>query len=129
MVSHARLSIPSPIEDFQKEVLSLTKNWVAHFNHKHYEGEWSVLSLRSPGGKSDQIVPDQIQNAEYSNTELLDACPAIRVWLDQFQCPLLSVRFLKLKSNSIIKEHRDHELAFENGEARLHVPIFTNPYV
>jgi len=129
MVSHAKLPVPAPLEDFQREVLSLTPNWVAHFNQKHYEGEWSVLSLRSPGGKSDQIIPDQIQKGEYSNTELLDACPAIRVWLHQFQCPLLSVRLLKLKSNSIIKEHRDHELAFENGEARLHVPIFTNPYV
>ena len=129
MVSHAKLSVPTPLEDFQKEVFSLTQNWVAHFNLKHYEGEWSVLSLRSPGGKSDQIIPDQIQKAEYSNTELLGACPAIASWLHQFQCPLLSVRLLKLKSNSIIKEHRDHELAFENGEARLHVPIFTNPYV
>jgi len=49
--------------------------------------------------------------------------------LQGFECPLLSVRLLKLKTNSIIKEHRDHELSFEKGEARLHVPIFTNPQV
>ena len=129
MVSHAKLPVLIPIKDLQKEVLSITTNWLSHFNYKYYEGEWSVLSLRSPGGKSDQIIPDQIQQVDYSDTELLSVCPAIRLWLNQFQCPLLSVRFLNLKSNSIIKEHRDHELAFENGEARLHIPIFTNPFV
>ncbi len=129
MVSHAKLPLPVTIEAFQKEVQGLIYNWVPHFNYGHYEGEWSVLSLRSPGGKTDQIIPDQIQQAEYSDTELLNVCPVIRSWMNQFQCPLLSVRFLKLKSNAIIKEHRDHELAFENGEARLHIPIFTNPFV
>jgi hypothetical protein len=129
MVSHAKIPVRVPIVDFQREVDALTGNWVAHFNAMHYEGEWTVLALRCPGGRPDQIIPDQIQQAEYANTELLDACPGIQSWLRQFQCPLLSVRLLNLKKNSIIKEHRDHELAFEMGEARLHIPIFTNPSV
>src|SRR6266550_2860809 len=41
----------------------------------------------------------------------------------------MSVRLLNLKTNSLIKEHRDHELSFEKGEARLHIPVFTNPQV
>jgi aspartyl/asparaginyl beta-hydroxylase len=129
MVSHAKLPFQITVEAFQKEVYALTGGWVAHFNYRHYEGEWSALALRSPGGKIDQIIPDQIQQAEYADTALLDACPAIQSWLATFACPLLSARLLNLRANSIIKEHRDHELSFENGEARLHVPIFTNPSV
>ena len=129
MVSHAKLPLPTNIEPFQKEVNALNGNWVAHFNYLHYEGEWTALALRSPGGKIDQIIPDQIRQVEYADTELLKACPAIQSWLATFDCPLLSARLLNLKANSIIKQHRDHELSFENGEARLHVPIYTNPSV
>ena len=30
---------------------------------------------------------------------------------------------------SIIKEHKDFKLGFEDGEIRLHIPILTNPSV
>lgn len=129
MISHAKLTKVISIASFQQEVAALNGDWIAHFNYRHYEGEWTVLPLRSPGGKTDQIIPDQINQEDYADTALLDSCPAIQSWLQGFECPLLSVRLLKLKSNSIIKEHRDHELSFEKGEARLHVPIFTNPQV
>jgi hypothetical protein len=129
MVSHAKLQVAVPIEDFQREVLALSSDWVAHFNVRHYEGEWKVLSLRSPGGRTDQIIPDQVQQLEYADTPLLHSCPAIQSWLSYFQCSLLSVRLLNLKRNSIIKEHCDHELSFEHGEARLHIPVFTNSSV
>lgn len=45
------------------------------------------------------------------------------------KCRVQSVRFLNLKAGSIIKPHRDHGLAFEKGEARLHFPVVTNPQV
>lgn len=41
----------------------------------------------------------------------------------------MSARFLNLQAGSVIKQHRDSELAFEKGEARLHFPVFTNPGV
>ena len=60
------------------------------------------------------------------NTPLMQACAAIQNLLAAWQCPLKSVRLLNLHSGSIIKEHCDHELSFEQGEARLHFPVFTN---
>ena len=129
MVSHAILKMDLPLQHFKQEITSLGNEWIAHFNYTQYEGEWTVLSLRTPGGRAEQIIPDQITQQDYADTELLFVCPSIRRWLENFQCPLLSVRLLNLKPNAIIKEHRDHELCFENGEARLHFPIFTNPFV
>ena len=38
----------------------------------------------------------------------------------------MAVRFLNLRAGAIIKQHRDMELAFEKGMARLHFPVFTN---
>jgi len=129
MISHAKLTKVIPIASFQEEVAGLSGDWIAHFNYRQYEGEWMALSLRSPGGKTDQIIPDQVLQQDYADTNLMEACPSIHAWLQEFDCPLLSVRLLKLKTNSVIKEHRDHELSFEKGEARLHVPVFTNPSV
>jgi mannose-6-phosphate isomerase-like protein (cupin superfamily) len=129
MVSHAKLKIDFPLQHFKQEISSIDHKWIAHFNYMQYEGEWTALALRTPGGRPEQIIPDQVTHQDYANTKLLFACSSIQQWLESFQCPLLSVRLLNLKSNAIIKEHRDHELCFENGEARLHVPIFTNPFV
>jgi hypothetical protein len=36
------------------------------------------------------------------------------------------VRLMRLARGSIIKEHRDHDLAFEHGTVRIHVPVTTN---
>lgn len=126
MISHARLQLSFNLQAAQLQVQALTQPWSAHFNTKHYEGEWNVLSLRGPGGDSDNILPDALNDEEYSNTSLMDACPAVKDLLNSIECPVLSVRLLNLKSGAIIKPHRDHELAFEKGEARLHFPVFTN---
>jgi hypothetical protein len=36
---------------------------------------------------------------------------------------------MKLAAGSIIKEHRDHDLSYEHGFMRLHIPVVTNPDV
>jgi mannose-6-phosphate isomerase-like protein (cupin superfamily) len=129
IISHARLPLPLNLQSVQSQVKALTLPWSAHFNTMHYEGEWNVLSLRAPGGDSKSILADALNNEAYLDTELMAACPAVKSLVDSLQCPVLSVRLLNLKSGAIIKPHRDHELAFEKGEARLHFPVFTNDKV
>jgi mannose-6-phosphate isomerase-like protein (cupin superfamily) len=129
MISHARLNLPLNLQAIQSEVQTLSQPWSAHFNTKHYEGEWKVLSLRVPGGDSERIIPDVVGDEEYMDTSFMVACPAIKVLVNGLECPVLSVRLLNLKIGAVIKPHRDHELAFEKGEARLHFPIFTNDKV
>ena len=126
MIRYAQLSMPVDIASIQQEVKALTAPWNLHFNKMHYEGEWTVLPLRVPGGDSNRIVPDNIHEEEVVDTPQMKACPSIQKLIADFQCPILSVRLLKLKTGAIIKPHRDHELSFENGEARLHFPVFTN---
>ncbi|HWD94750.1 MAG TPA: GNAT family N-acetyltransferase [Verrucomicrobiae bacterium] len=103
--------------------------FVPHFNQAYYEGDWSAIPLRSVGGRADSIYPDPSAKNAFADTPLLGRCPYIREVLATLHCPLQAVRFLRLKSGSVIKEHRDHELGFEDGEVRLHVPVITNPEV
>ncbi|HEX6181858.1 MAG TPA: aspartyl/asparaginyl beta-hydroxylase domain-containing protein [Chitinophagaceae bacterium] len=126
MIRYAQLNIPVDIASMQQEVMALSAPWNLHFNTMHYEGEWTVLPLRVPGGDSKRIIPDNIHEEEVADTPQMSACPSIQKLIAGFECPVLSVRLLKLKSGAIIKPHKDHELSFEMGEARLHFPVLTN---
>ena len=105
--------------------------WTAHFVPQHYEGDWSVLPLRAPAGALHpilQIAPNPLCR-DWVDTALLGLCPSIARVLDGFTCPLEAVRLMRLAPGSIIREHRDIDLAAEAGTARLHIPITTNPGV
>ena len=127
----AKLDLPIDVPPLQAEVAALPDRWRPHFQTAHYDGAWTVLPLRSVGGRPDETMPFALGDAppNYAATPLLALCPAIGRFLDSLACPVRSARLLNLRSGAVIKPHRDAELAFENGEARLHVPVFTNPDV
>ena len=129
MIQYARLKMDVPVAGIRDDVMKVTARWIPHFNQLHYEGEWSVLPLRSPSGKSDQIIPDLWQEGTFHDTPLLQQCPSIKNLINEFGCPLMAVRLMNLKSGSVIREHSDAEMCFEKGEARLHIPVFTNEKV
>lgn len=103
--------------------------WVPHFNRDYFEGDWSGVALRSTGGVSDQLYSDPREQVAIADTPMLDRCPNVRAVLDSLKCTLKSVRFLKLAAGSTIQEHRDYDLQFDLDQARLHIPIVTNPEV
>jgi hypothetical protein len=103
-------------------------DWLTHFNSDYHDGGWHGVSLRGTEGKGHILYPDPAQLL-FNNTTLLESCPYIKAVLARFNCPLLSVRFLKLCVGSVIREHQDYMLGYEDGEVRLHIPIVTNPQV
>jgi len=102
--------------------------WVDHFVKGNYEGSWSVLPLRAPAGEEHiirMIYPDPTCR-DFVDTPLLQASPYFQEVLASIDAPLAAVRLMKLGPGSMIKEHRDHDLAFEYGTIRLHIPVVTN---
>src|SRR5205085_1333097 len=108
--------------------------WSSHYNKKHYEGDWSVVALRSVDGTPENIFSihatalDGMQRS-YKDTFLLVQCPYIKQVIDSFECEKTMVRLMKLNAGAIIKEHRDHDMNFESGEARFHIPVQTNEHL
>jgi len=100
--------------------------WISHFNTRDYTGGWSGIPLRSPGGVAYHIVPDIMGYKDFQDTPFLARCTYIPVVLATFQCPLKAVRLLNLHAGSSIREHVDHDLDYEHGEVRLHIPVQTN---
>ena len=124
VIGFALLNIESPFTE--QTAVNLNGNWQPHFNTFGYEGDWNVLPLRSPGGNAENIFAELINDTAYADTPYLNNYPEIKQLLDALPCEVMSARLLNLKAGAIIKPHRDNELAFEKGEARLHFPIITN---
>lgn len=131
MICFSKLNLNINVHVLQRELNDLLtgNQWMPHYNTADYTGNWHVLPLRTPGGNSDNPFADLLSNSHFENTGLLNNLPETSRFLENFECEKLSVRLLNLNAGSVIKAHRDIELSFEQGEARLHIPIFTNPEV
>ncbi len=105
--------------------------WTEHFVKQNYDGDWSVIALRAPKGESHPVrmIYSDPSCSEFVDTPLLAAAPSLRDALAAFACPLLSARLMRLAPGSTIKEHKDHDLAFEEGKVRIHIPVVTNAQV
>ena len=102
--------------------------WIAHFVRQNYEGDWSVIPLRGPAGASHQVrmIYSDPTCTYFADTPVLAAAPYFREVLAAFACPLQAVRLMRLTPGSVIKEHTDLDLAFEQGTVRIHIPMTTN---
>jgi hypothetical protein len=105
--------------------------WTEHFVRQNYEGDWSVIPLRGKAGATHPITMIYADPScrEFEDTPMLAACPYYREVLATFKAPLHAVRLMRLTAGSVIKEHADYDLSFEDGTVRFHVPVMTNPYV
>jgi hypothetical protein len=116
------------VAPLQRETADLpTEQWVAHFNSGYFDGEWSGVALRSAGGAAGHLFSDpNAPQGNVADSEVLERCPKLREVLGTFQCPIRSARLLRLTAGSSIREHKDYQLGYDEGEIRLHIPIFTN---
>jgi hypothetical protein len=108
-----------------------SNGWIRHFVPQNYEGEWSVIPLRADASAKHPImmITSNPTCREWADTPMLAACPYFRAVLSAFDAPLQAVRLMRLGPGSIIKEHSDLELSFEEGTVRVHVPVVTNAEV
>ena len=128
----ARLALTFDPARLQADLAAIeATTWTDHFVRQNYEGQWDVLPLRHQAGATHPIMqaaspPDA---TEFVDAVILDRTPYFREVMAAFACPLKVVRLMRLTPGSRIKEHNDHDLAADWGQARLHIPITTNPDV
>jgi hypothetical protein len=103
-------------------------DWTPHFNTGYYDGDWSGIALRAAKDAHLDLYPDPIAET-FVDTQMLARCSYVPSVLASFQCEIETARFLRLAAGSQIKEHRDYKSGYEDGYARLHIPIVTDPLV
>lgn len=132
MVNVLKLPFQFDPAKLKEDLLKINDDeWYLHFNTSYYEGEWSGVALRAPAEAVHPIqkLAPNPNIKEFTDTETLDRCDYFKMILNEFHCPFKSARLLKLKAGSVIKEHTDSFLAFEEGETRIHIPVLTNPQI
>ena len=105
--------------------------WIRHYVKANYDGDWSIVPLRAPAGERHplRMIYANPTCENFEDTPLLDACPYFREVIATFQAPLRTVRLMRLTAGSVIKEHEDVDLSFEDGMVRVHIPVVTNDAV
>lgn len=101
--------------------------WLAHYNQQAHQGDWTCLPLRAAAGQIDNIYADN--GDAYADTEWLKLCPYFSEILQQLACEKIAVRLMSLAAGARILPHRDPGGGFEDGVARLHIPIVTDPAI
>jgi mannose-6-phosphate isomerase-like protein (cupin superfamily) len=130
MIPYARLPLAFDVAPLLADVAALAGDrWVVHFNESYHDGGWQGVALRAVGGDAGRLHSGAHEAASVADTGLMRACPGIAAALGRLRCPLRAVRLLRLAAGSTIREHRDEDLRFEDGEARLHIPLVTSPAV
>ncbi len=129
-IDRQKLPLSFDIERLRAELERFEEDdWIDHFVKQNYSGSWQAIPLRAQAGATHPI--QQIFSNpgcdDFRDTGQLKRSSYLTEVLQQFQCELLSVRLMKLKAGSRIKEHIDPDLGLEDGYARLHIPITTNP--
>ena len=125
MISTLKLPFTFDVRSIQDELNTFGPNeWEPHFNKQYYEGDWSGIALRAAADAHVALYPDPTVE-RYVDTSALSKCPSVTDVLAQFKCETESVRFLRLAPGAEILEHRDYKLSFEDGVARVHVPVRT----
>ena len=133
-IAAARLCHGLLTTELSAELVELSDNtWVDHPNHRDYQGGWNVLPLRTleVHAQSHPILQAFALESpgKWQNLANLQHSPAILSLLSRLECPIKSARLMRLAAGAQIKPHRDRGLSMEYGEARLHLPLRTDPAV
>lgn len=129
MISSFKLPLNFDKDALKEDLLKFSaEDWIPHFNTSYYEGDWSGIALRVAKNSPLALYPDPVADS-YEDSSMLARCDYVSEVLKSFKCELEVVRFLRLSAGAKILEHRDYKLAFEDGVARLHIPVVTNAQV
>jgi len=128
-IAFAKLPMSFAFESIRAEIEKLCDaQWHMHVNQACFSGSWDVLPLYSKEEHLEahpilQCFSIEQTNADFVPLPIMKSLPSLVNFLAQFHCPLKSVRLMRLKGESNILPHNDHQVSMEYGEARIHIPI------
>ena len=106
MLDRYRLPFLFKSEKLQADLAKiLPQEWISHYKKADYEGEWTVVPLRSVQGSTNNLYVTSFP-AICKDTSILKRCSYFRDVIKTLNCEKTTIRLMKLEPESIIKEHR-----------------------
>ena len=126
-----RLPFTFDTELLEADLTNVHGNWTRHYVPENYSGDWSVIPLRAPCGETDPVrmIHSDPTRKTFADTAELQRASYFRAVIATFQTTVFAARLMWLTPGSVINEHTDDGLRFEEGLARVHIPILTNSEV
>jgi len=125
---YLRLPFDFDLAALQQDLQRLQEpNWINHYNDSAHHKRWACLALYALEGDGNRIAAQSEGN--FLATPALANCPYFQYVLNQFACEKTAVRLMSLEAGGKILPHRDAGGGYEDGVARLHIPIITDPRV
>lgn len=125
-----KLPFSFDVDRLEKDLKIIAEDqWNLHHYKMNFEGEWTSVSLYAADGDEKNIFANADASTKVEPTPVLKKCAYLKQVVEQFHCPLIAVRLLKLSAGSEIKPHQDYKLGYEDDNFRLHIPIVTNEKV
>ena len=129
MKSYAKLPFFFDSYKLQQELASCMHRWNDHFNTENYTGGWSTIALRKGIENNHLASAGNTSTSKFIDTPLLANLVYTKDVINCIEAPKLAIRYMRLTPGSEIKPHKDFDLVFWDGYARLHIPVLTNQLV
>lgn len=128
--AHFQLPFQFDAEALKKD-LETCRNYqfLQNYVPQNYNGKNYILPLRSIDGALNYPSALPGQSHRFKDTEALEVCPYFQEILNEFKCDKEAARLMNLPAGKIVNTHTDHELGYEDGVFRVHIPIITNDNV
>ncbi len=125
--AHFQLPFQFNVEALRKDLETCRNyNFLQNYVPQNYSGKDYLLPLRSIDGALNYPSALPGQSERFQNTEALEACPYFKEVIDAFECEKEAARLMNLPAGAVVNTHTDHELGYEDGIFRVHIPIITN---
>lgn len=125
---YLRLPFDFDVAALQADLRALhNATWRDHYNEQAHLERWACLPLKSIDGRSDHILA--LESGNFIDTPLLGLCPYFQQVINSFACQSTSIRLMSMAPGGRILAHTDDGGSFDDGMARLHIPIVTDPRV
>jgi len=122
---YLRLPFDFDLARLQQDLRQLrAEQWIDHYHPQAHRQRWSCLPLRSVDGRADHVLANL--DANFRDTPLLARCAYFQSVINSFECDTTSVRLMALGPGGRILPHTDAGGGFEDGVARIHIPIISD---
>jgi hypothetical protein len=119
-----RVALRFDVDRLRADLRAVTDRYALRPHFRTPYADWDGIGLVAPDGDPHR---DRKRGGPCRKTEVLRVAPYLEELVDSLPCAKQRVRLMRLAPGGRVAWHFDWDECLDHGNARLHVPIETNP--